>query len=55
MEMLAAYYCFVHLGWPPSRYANLPYGERYLVTLFVLRALVTQKRAEDEAKAKAKG
>ena len=26
-----AYYCFVNLGWPPSKYADLPYRERVLI------------------------
>lgn len=55
METLAAYYCFINLGWPPSQYDNLPYNERRLVTLFVLRELISRKRAEDEAEAKTKG
>lgn len=49
--MLAAYYCFVNLGWPPSQYESLPYEERRLVTLFVLRELTARKRAEEKAKA----
>ena len=52
---MAAYYCFINLGWPPSQYENLPYDERRLVTLFVLRELISRKREEDEAEAKAKG
>ena len=24
-ETLAAYYCFVNMGWPPSKYESLPY------------------------------
>ncbi len=55
METLAAYYCFINLGWPPSQYDNLPHNERRLVTLFVLRELISRKRAEDEAEAKTKG
>lgn len=55
METLAAYYCFINLGWPPSQYDDLPNEEKYLVTLFVLRELISRKRAEDEAEAKTKG
>nr|DAW43771.1 MAG TPA: hypothetical protein [Caudoviricetes sp.] len=53
--MLAAYYCFTNLGWPPSQFASLPYYERRLVTLFVFRDLISRKRAEDKAKSNVKG
>ena len=31
-EMLVSYYCFVNLGWAPSRYDALPSREKQLVT-----------------------
>lgn len=36
---MIAYYCFVNLGWPPSKYAKLPYRERVLVAQFVKREI----------------
>lgn len=36
---MIAYYCFVNLGWPPSKYAELPYRERVLVAQFVKREI----------------
>ena len=36
-EMLVAYYCFVNLGWAPSRYDVLPSREKRLVTEFALK------------------
>ena len=44
--MLVAYYCFVNLGWPPSKFNNLPFLEKKLVTAFALRAMRTQKEAQ---------
>lgn len=38
-EVLTAYYCFVNLGWPPSRYEALPLRERALIRAFVRRDL----------------
>ena len=43
--MLAAYYCFVNLGWPPSKFNDLPYYEKRLVILFVLRELISRKKS----------
>lgn len=34
---MVAYYCFVNLGWPPSRYDELPLREKLLVNAFVLK------------------
>lgn len=36
---MIAYYCFVNLGWPPSKYAALPYRERVLVAQFAKREI----------------
>ncbi|MBS5651872.1 MAG: hypothetical protein KHW65_10845 [Clostridiales bacterium] len=49
-EMLTAYYCFVNLGWPPSQYDRLPYGEKLLVTQFALKAINDQREAEEKLK-----
>ena len=49
-EMLVAYYCFVNLGWAPSRYDVLPSREKRLVTEFALKRTSAQKEAQDRAK-----
>ena len=46
--MLAAYYCFVNLGWPPSRYDGLQGREKLLVTAFVLKDLKDRRDAEEK-------
>ena len=46
---MTAYYCFVNLGWPPSKYAGLPLRERLLVTEFALKDMQSRKRAQDSA------
>ena len=38
-ETMAAYYCFVNLGWPPSQYAALPYRERFLIAAFIKKEI----------------
>ena len=43
-EMLVAYYCFVNLGWAPSRYDALPSREKRLVTEFALKSMRDQGR-----------
>lgn len=48
-EMLVAYYCFVNLGWAPSRYDALPSREKRLVTEFALKSMRDQKEAQDRA------
>lgn len=53
--MLAAYYCFINLGWPPSQFENLPYYERKLVTMFVFRELISRDKAKKEAESNVKG
>jgi hypothetical protein len=49
METVAAYYCFVNLGWPPSRYDSLPYREKRLVTEFVLKSIKDNEKQKKEA------
>ena len=41
---MVAYYCFVNLGWPPSKYAALPYRERILVALFAEREIKSREK-----------
>lgn len=48
-EMLVAYYCFVNLGWAPSRYDALPSREKQLVTEFALKSMRDQKEDQDRA------
>lgn len=50
VETLAAYYCFVNLGWPPSQYDGLPYREKLVVTEFALKSM--RDNAEQIKKAK---
>lgn len=47
---MTAYYCFVNLGWPPSKFDRLPFREKLLVTEFALKSMADQKKAVDEAK-----
>ena len=48
METLVAYYCFVNLGWPPSRYDSLPYREKLMVTAFAAKAMRDLKEQNDK-------
>ena len=50
METLAAYYCFVNLGWPPSQYDALPTREKLLVTQFALKSMEDQRKEIEKAK-----
>lgn len=50
METLAAYYCFVNLGWPPSQYDGLPTREKLLVTEFALKSMRDNKEAAERAR-----
>ena len=43
-ETLAAYYCFVNLGWPPSKYEELPFRERALIAEFIRREIESRKK-----------
>ncbi|MCI8418909.1 MAG: hypothetical protein HFF79_00160 [Oscillospiraceae bacterium] len=45
---MVAYYCFVNLGWPPSRYADLPYRERLLVAAMVRKEMASRPKANSE-------
>ena len=38
---MAAYYCFVNLGWPPSKYEQLPFRERELITQFIRKEIAS--------------
>lgn len=49
---MVAYYCFVNLGWPPSKYNNLPPEEKALVMVFALRSMDEAKKLKDEMKVK---
>ena len=50
VETLAAYYCFVNLGWSPSQYDDLPFREKLLVTEFVLHSIEQNKRLQEWAR-----
>ena len=50
---MIAYYCFVNLGWAPSKYVEMPFRERSLIAEFVLRD--TKQRKEQQAKMPSKG
>ena len=41
---MVAYYCFVNLGWPPSKYAALPYRERVLIAQFVMKETKSREK-----------
>ena len=41
---MVAYYCFVNLGWPPSKYAALSYRERVLIALFAEREIKSREK-----------
>lgn len=43
VDTLTAYYCFVNLGWPPSKYDSLPFGEKQLVSAFAMRDMVNRE------------
>ena len=47
--MLVAYYCFVNLGWPPSRYDELPPREQALVRMFALRSMDENRKLAEKA------
>lgn len=32
---MAAYYCFISFGWPPSKWDALPFAEKVLILEFV--------------------
>ena len=49
-ETLVAYYRFVNLGWPPSKFDALPSREKRLVIEFALKSMRDQKEAQDRAK-----
>lgn len=45
-----AYYCFVNLGWPPSKYDGLQEREKLLVAEFALKSMRDNKEAAEQAK-----
>ncbi len=47
-----AYYCFVNLGWPPSKYANMQFPERALIAEFVNKDIRRRKQEQEEMKRK---
>ena len=47
---MVAYYCFENLGWPPSKYCELPERERMLVKEFVLKSLKEREKIQREVK-----
>ena len=47
-EALIAYYCFVNLGWPPSKYEALPYRERLLVAAMVCKEINSRPKAPEK-------
>ena len=47
-----AYYCFINLGWPPSKYLDLPYRERLLVAEFAIRDMKNRKEEQEKARQK---
>lgn len=46
-DTLAAYYCFVNLGWPPSKYADLPHRERVLIAEFIHKEIKSRPKAKE--------
>ena len=42
---MAAYYCFVNLGWAPSKYARLPLRERVLISRFIQKEIESREKA----------
>lgn len=45
---MVAYYCFVNLGWPPSKYEALPYRERLLVAAMVCKEINSRPKAPEK-------
>lgn len=43
-ETMAAYYCFINLGWPPSKYERLPYRERCLIAQFIQKEIKSREK-----------
>ena len=39
-----AYYCFVNLGWPPSKYEALSFRERALVAEFAAKEIRSREK-----------
>lgn len=47
---MVAYYCFVNLGWPPSKYAKMKFSERALIAEFVNRDIRQRKEEQEKIK-----
>lgn len=45
---MIAYYCFINLGWPPSKYEKLPYEERVLIAAMVNKEMASRPKAKNE-------
>ena len=43
-----AYYCFVNLGWPPSKYDSLQEREKLLVAEFALKSMRDNKELAEK-------
>ena len=43
-DTMVAYYCFINLGWEPSKYAAMPYRERLLISKFVEKELESRQK-----------
>lgn len=45
-ETIAAYYCFINLGWPPSKFANLDYREKIMIIFFIEQDMKARKERQ---------
>lgn len=45
-ETMAAFYCFVNLGWTPSQFLALPFREKLVIVEFIRRDSEARKKAE---------
>lgn len=50
LDTLIAYYCFVNLGWPPSKYNDLPPYEKSMVRVFAMKSMDDNKREIEKMK-----
>lgn len=48
VDTLVAYYCFVNLGWPPSKYDGLQEREKLLVAEFALKSMRDNKELAEK-------
>lgn len=47
-ETMIAYYCFVNLGWPPSKYAGAPYRDAFCCQSLSTGKLKPAKNSKSE-------